>query len=101
MDAIERMQTDKPDMVAENGIAPTTPGRGKLAAPFKLVAPNADMKDIPATFVVSITPAYTERHQSCRSLIRGIVGGGVHAHHAEEQSTTVIVMMQIILCTCI
>ena len=43
-------------MAAENGIAPTTPGRGKLAAPFKLVAPNADMKDIPATFVVRTTP---------------------------------------------
>ena len=56
MDAMERMRSDKPDMVAENGIAPTTPGRGKLAAPFKLVAPNADMKDIPATFVVIITP---------------------------------------------
>lgn len=36
-----------------NGIAPTTPGRGNgLSAPFKLVAPNADMKDIPATIVV-------------------------------------------------
>ena len=39
---------------AEFGIAPTTPGRGsQLSPPFKLVAPNSDMKEIPATFVVS------------------------------------------------
>lgn len=41
---------------AEFGIAPTTPGRGsQLSPPFKLVAPNSDMKEIPATFVVSTT----------------------------------------------
>ena len=48
------MYSDMHCMPAENGIAPLTPSRGKLAAPFKLVAPNADMKDIPATFVVRI-----------------------------------------------
>ena len=46
------MSSNKHCMPAENGIAPLTPSRGKLSAPFKLVAPNADMKDIPATFVV-------------------------------------------------
>ena len=51
---------------AENGIAPTTPGRGKLAAPFKLVAPNADMKDIPATIVVRTHPGLGLFHHSLR-----------------------------------
>ncbi|CAK0786830.1 hypothetical protein CVIRNUC_010044 [Coccomyxa viridis] len=38
----------------EFGIAPTTPGRGsQLSPPFKLVAPNSDMKEIPATFVAA------------------------------------------------
>ena len=55
---------------AETGIAPTTPGRGNKAAPFKLVAPNADMKDIPATIVVCL-----HLWESNPSIISGIVRG--------------------------
>lgn len=61
---------------AENGIAPTTPGRGtQLPPPFKLVAPNADMRDIPATFVVrsSSLLSYWKVHTAMHSSMLRIV----------------------------